>query len=105
MKDNMTKCLSSSYLLELLVHQSERPLCVVRSQETVDQRCPAQRELKLDVLLEVTADRGAVQVVTQVELSDGHQHVDLVLNRGGQQRQHALCGEDNENYMRNHQLS
>uniref|UniRef100_A0A3B4TEA9 Uncharacterized protein n=1 Tax=Seriola dumerili TaxID=41447 RepID=A0A3B4TEA9_SERDU len=55
----------------ILVHQSERSLCIVRSQETVDQRCPAQRKLKLNVLLEVI-------------------HVDLALDRRGKQRDAPL---------------
>lgn len=54
------------------------------------QRRPAQRELELDVLLEIAAERGAVEVVAQVKLPAGHQHVDLALDCRGQQRQHAL---------------
>lgn len=76
--------------LEVLVHQFERSLCVDRSQVAMDQRRPAQRKLKLNVLLEVVAKCGAVQVVTQVKLPAGHQHVDLALGRGGEQGEHTL---------------
>lgn len=62
----------------------------------MDQRRPAQVKLKLNVLLEVAAERGEVQIVTQVKLSAGHQHVDFALDRRRKQREHALWRERGE---------
>lgn len=49
--------------LKVLLHQFEGSLCIDGTQEAVDERFPAQRKLKRDVLLEVVANGGKVQVV------------------------------------------
>lgn len=69
--------------LEVLVHQFKGCLCVGGTQEAVDQSCPAQGELKLYVFLEVTAECGTVQVIAQIKLPAGHEHVDLALDSRG----------------------
>lgn len=66
--------------LEVLIHQHEGALGVGWAEEAADQGSPAKRELKLDVLLEISTERRTVQVVAEVKFSGRNQHVDLALN-------------------------
>lgn len=62
--------------LVVVAHKS--PSGVLGSQEAVNQHGPAQREVKADVLLKVTAELVAGQVITEAEALTGNQLVYLL---------------------------
>lgn len=57
--------------LKLLVHGRQGSFGIARPNESTDKGSPAERELEVDVLLEVSAEGGQVKVVGQDKLPAG----------------------------------